>query len=114
MPEVETIPETITQWPEPPRLLVEWSSRWEEFKSAFGPAFTRAPKRLAEEAPVRMSPFRGILVPWVLEILLLFQVIVLPDGFASLEMPLPPNFPQWDVVYCPGDELPHTQDRGRS
>src|ERR1700690_1372009 len=112
MPEVETIPETITQWPEPPRLLVEWSSRWEEFKSAFGPAFTRAPKRLAGEAPVGMFPFRGILVAWVLEILLLIMVIVLPDRFASLEMPLPPNHPQWDVVYFRGDELPQTQDRG--
>ena len=26
MSTVETIPERVTQWPEPPRLLVEWSS----------------------------------------------------------------------------------------
>src|SRR5208283_4855447 len=112
MNDLETIPETVTQWPDPPRLLVEWSSRWDEFKSAFGPAFTRAPRRLAGEAPVGMFPYRGILVAWVLEIFLLIFAIVLPERFASLEIPLPPNHPQWDVVYFSGDELPQTQDRG--
>jgi hypothetical protein len=112
MPEVDTIPETITQWPEPPRLLVEWSSRWEEFKSALHPALTRSPKRLAGEAPVGMFPYRGMLVSWLLEFVLLIAVIVLPERFASLEMPLPPTRPQWDVIYYSGDELPQTQDRG--
>ena len=79
MPEVETIPEPITQWPEPPQLLVEWSSRWDEFKSAFGPAFTRAPKRLAGEAPVGMFPVRGILIAWVLECLLFASAVFCPD-----------------------------------
>jgi len=112
MSEVDTIPETITQWPEPPRLLVEWSSRWEEFKSALHPALTRSPKRLAGEAPVGMFPYRGMLVSWLLECLLLIALIVLPERFASLEMPLPPTRPQWDVIYYSGDELPQTQDRG--
>ena len=112
MSEVDTIPETITQWPEPPRLLVEWSSRWEEFKSALHPALTRSPRRLAGEAPVGMFPYRGMLVSWLLECLLLIAVIVLPERFASLEMPLPPTRPQWDVIYYSGDELPQTQDRG--
>ncbi|MGA2337246.1 MAG: hypothetical protein ABSG08_17895 [Terriglobales bacterium] len=112
MSEVDTISETITQWPEPPRLLVEWSSRWEEFKSALHPALTRPPKRLAGEAPVGMFPYRGMLVSWLLEFLLLIAVIVLPERFASLEMPLPPTRPQWDVIYYSGDELPQTQDRG--
>ncbi|MGA2457898.1 MAG: hypothetical protein ABSF85_10040 [Terriglobales bacterium] len=112
MTEVATIPETITQWPEPPRLLVEWSSRWEEFKSALHPALTRAPKRLAGEAPVGMFPYRGMLVCWLLECLLLTAVVVLPERFASLEMPLPPTRPQWDVIYYSGDELPRTLDRG--
>jgi hypothetical protein len=121
MPEVEAIPEfdrrtndrqTNDPWPEPPRLLVEWSSRWEEFKSAFRPAFTRPPKRLAGEAPVGMFPYRGMLICWVLECLLLIAIIVLPERFASLEIPLPPTRPQWDVIYYSGDELPQTQDRG--
>src|SRR5580692_8438680 len=112
MNEVETIPETAAQWPEPPRLLVEWSSRWEEFKSAFRPALTRSPKRLAGEAPVGMFPYRGMLICWLLECLLLIAIIVLPGRFVSLELPLPPTRPQWDVIYYSGDELPQTQDRG--
>ena len=112
MPEVDTIPESVTQWSEAPRLLVEWSSRWEEFKSAFRPALTRAPRRLAGEAPVGMFPYRGMLVSWLLECLLLIAVIVLPERFASLEIPLPPTRPQWDVIYYSGEELPQTQDRG--
>ena len=112
MSEVDTIPETITQWPEPPRLLVEWSSRWEEFKSALQPALARPPRRLAGEAPVGMFPYRGMLVCWLLECLLLIAIIVLPERFASPEIPLPPTRPQWDVIYYSGDELPQTQDRG--
>ncbi len=112
MVEVATIPESVTQWPEPPRLLVEWSSRWEEFKSAFGPALTRPPKRLAGEAPVGMFPYRGMLVCWLLECLLLIAVIVLPERFISMELPLPPTHPERDVIYYSGNELPRTQDRG--
>ena len=113
MTEVDTIPESLTQQQfEPPRLLVEWSSRWEEFKSAFGPAFTRSPKRLAGEAPVGMFPYRGMLICWLLECLLLVALIVLPARFESLQIPAPPNRPQWDVIYYSGDELPQTQDRG--
>src|SRR5271163_559845 len=112
MPEVETIPEIVSEWPEPPRLLVEWSSRWEEFKSAFRPALTRSPKRLAGEAPVGMFPYRGMLICWLLECLLLLALIELPERFVSLEIPPPPTRPQWDVIYYSGDELPQTQDRG--
>jgi len=112
MVEVATIPESVTQWPEPPRLLVEWSSPWEEFKSAWRPALTRSPKRLAGEAPVGMFPYRGMLVCWVLECLLLIAVIVLPERFISMELPLPPTHPERDVIYYSGNELPQTQDRG--
>jgi hypothetical protein len=112
MEEVLTIPENTTQWPEPPRLLVEWSSPWEEFKTAFRPALTRAPKALAGEAPVGIFPYRGILVAWVLECLLLIAVIVLPDRLASFQPVPPPQHPKWDVIYYSGDELPQTADRG--
>src|ERR1700722_8847416 len=109
----ETIPETVVeQWPEPPRLLVEWTSRWEEFKSAFRPAFTRSPKRLAGEAPVGMFPYRGMLICWLLECLFLIALIVLPERFVSLQIPPPPTHPQYDVIYYSGDELPQTQDSG--
>src|ERR1700726_3681987 len=112
MNNVETIPETITQWPEPPHLLVEWSSPWEEFKSALRPALTRPPKALAGEAPIGMFPYRGMLVSWLIECLLLIALIVLPEHFVSLEIPTPSTRPQQDVIYYSGDELPQTQDRG--
>jgi hypothetical protein len=115
MPEVATIPEVapITElWPDPPRLLVEWSSPWDEFKSALRPALARAPKALAGEAPIGIFPYRGILLSWLLECLLLIAIIVLPERFVSLEIPPPPTRPQWDVIYYSGDELPQTQDRG--
>jgi hypothetical protein len=126
MPEVATISDSTDprsndrssdrhptdQLPEPPRLLVEWSSPWEEFKSAVRPAFTRPPKRLAGEAPVGMFPYRGMLIGWLIECLLLIALIVLPERFVSLEIPPPPTGPQADVIYYSGDELPQTQDRG--
>jgi hypothetical protein len=117
MSEVATIPESVDrqpkdQWPEPPRLLVEWSSPWEEFKSAVRPALTRAPKALAGEAPIGMFPYRGMLACWLLECLLLIALIVLPEHFATLQVATPPTRPQWDVIYYSGDELPQTQDRG--
>ncbi len=108
-PEVARIAE---QWPDPPRLLVEWSSPWDEFKSALRPALTRSPKALAGEAPIGIFPYRGILISWLLECLLLIAIIVLPERFVSLEIPPPPTRPQWDVIYYSGDELPQTQDRG--
>ena len=35
---------------EGPKLLVEWSSRWDEFWTSLGPAFTRSEAALAGEA----------------------------------------------------------------
>jgi hypothetical protein len=112
MSEVATIPEVDTQWPEPPRLLVEWSSRWDEFKSALRPALARPPKALAGEAPIGIFPYRGMLACWLLECLLVIAIIVLPERFASLQTPPPPVRLQWDVIYYSADELPQTEDRG--
>lgn len=112
MTDVETIPERAAQWPEPPRLLVEWSSPWEEFKTAFRPAIARPPKALAGEAPIGMFPYRGMLVCWLLECLLLIAVIIIPEKIASLQPYTPPPKPKWDVIYYSGDELPQTADQG--
>ena len=112
MSTVETIPERVTQWPEPPRLLVEWSSPWEEFKSAIRPALTKPPKQLAGEAPIGIFPYRGMLVTWVLELLLLILVIMLPAHLATLRPYTPPPVRTWDVIYYTGDELPRTEDNG--
>jgi hypothetical protein len=110
--QVETIPESTTPWPEPPRLLVEWSSPWEEFKTALAPALSKAPRALAGEAPIGMFPYRGMLACWMLECLVLIAAIVLPERIASLQPYQPPPLPKWDVIYYYGDELPQTQDSG--
>jgi hypothetical protein len=109
---LETIPQVAEQWPEPPRLLVEWSSPWEEFKTAIRPALRKPPKRLAGETPFGMFPYRGMLGSWVLEVLVLIAAIVLPPRIASLRPYEPPPMPKWDVIYYSGDELPQTQDQG--
>src|ERR1700675_3986078 len=96
MNNVETIPETITQWPEPPRLLGEWSSPWEEFKSAVRPALARSPKALAGEAPIGIFPYRGMLACWLLECLLLIAIIEIREHFVSLALALPRDPPQSD------------------
>ena len=117
MPELETIPEPAaiaSEWPEPPHLLIEWSSPWQEFKTAWRPALARPPIALAGEAPVGMFPFRGMLVSWALECLLLIAIIVLPARIATLQPFVPPPKPKWDVIYFSGDELPQTADRGGS
>ncbi len=113
MIEVDTSPEVVSaQWPDPPRFLVEWSSPWDEFKTALRPALQRAPKALAGEAPVGIFPYRGILVAWLGECLLLIVVLILPGQLASLNpQELPPR-PTWDVIYYSGDELPQTPDQG--
>ena len=113
MSEAVAIPELeIDRWPDPPRLLVEWSSPWEEFRTAVRPAIQRAPKALAGEAPVGIFPYRGILAAWLAECLLIILVIILPEHLASLRPYQPPPLKKWDVIYYSGDELPQTADRG--
>jgi hypothetical protein len=109
--EVETIPESAADWPEL-HLLVEWSSPWEEFKTALRPALARSSEALAGEAPVGIFPYRGILVSWLLECLLLIALIVIPERIASMQPFVAPPRPKWDVIYYSGDELPQTADRG--
>lgn len=95
-----------------PKFLVEWSSPWEEFRTAIGPALGRSPERLAGEAPTGLFPYRGILISWVLEAFLLIVAIIIPTKLASMRPSLPPPMPKYDVIYFSGDELPRTQDVG--
>ena len=67
----------VVVMPEPPRLLIEWSSPWQEFLSAIGPALHRSPKRLAGEARTGTIPFPGMAAAWVFEAVLLVAAIVL-------------------------------------
>jgi hypothetical protein len=95
-----------------PKLLVEWSSPWEEFRTAIGPALKHSPERLAGEARTGLFPYRGILVSWVLESAVLLAVIVLPERFAAMQPYQPPPMPKYDVIYYSGNELPRTADAG--
>ena len=95
-----------------PKLLVEWSSPWEEFRTALRPAMQRSPRRLAGEANPGLFPYRGILITWSGEVLLLFLLIWLPFKLAGMQPYQPPPRPKYDVIYFSGDELPQTQDLG--
>ena len=95
-----------------PKLLVEWSSPWDEFRTAIRPALGKSPQSLAGEAQVGLFPYRGILISWVLEIALLVAVIVLPAKLASMQPFEPPPKPKYDIIYYSGNELPRTEDVG--
>src|SRR5215813_485206 len=95
-----------------PRLLVEWSSPWEEFVSAIRPALRRSPKRLAGEAPVGMFSARGMVVGWIAEIVLLTAAVMLPGKFVGVQPYTPLPKPKYDVIYFSGEELPQTSDVG--
>jgi hypothetical protein len=95
-----------------PKLLVEWSSPWEEFVTSIRPALARSPARLAGEAPHGIFPYRGMLTSWVVESLLLLAAIFLPARLARMRPYVPPQLPTYDVLYYSGDELPRTEDLG--
>lgn len=95
-----------------PRLLVEWSSPWDEFRTAIRPALVRSPARLAGEAHTQIFPYRGILAGWACEALLLIAAMVLPGKLASMQPYTPPPKPKYDIIYFSGEELPQTQDAG--
>jgi len=94
------------------KLLVEWSSPWEEFRTAIRPALAKSPQPLAGEARSELFPYRGLLLAWAVELLLLVAAIVLPEQLASLSPKPLPAFPKYDVIYFSGDELPQTEDYG--
>lgn len=95
-----------------PKLLVEWSPRWEEFVSSIGPAFARSQARLAGEAPFGILPYRPLIAALLLELLLLFAVIAVPRQINQLRPYAPPKLEPYQVIYYSGNELPRTQDLG--
>jgi hypothetical protein len=97
---------------EVPKLLIEWSSPWQEFLTSIRPALARSTARLAGEAPYGLRPYRGMLATWALEVFLLFVVIVLPPKIARLRPYVPPKLASHDIIYYSGDELPRTEDLG--
>jgi hypothetical protein len=95
---------------EGPKLLVEWSSRWDEFWSAIGPALGRSPDPLAGEAPTGLFPVRGLLVSWGAEAILLALAIWLPTKLREMPTFRTVTPPKHVVLYYQGNELPQVQD----
>jgi len=104
--------EDAIQLHDAPKLLVEWSPRWEEFVTSIRPAFARSGPRLAGESPYGIFPYRGMLASLLLEAFLLFVVMVLPRQIARLRPYAAPKLRPLEVIYYSGDELPRTEDLG--
>jgi hypothetical protein len=95
-----------------PKLLVEWTPRWQDFVTSIRPAFARSGARLAGEAPHGIFPYSGMLVALLLEAFMLFVLIVIPKEIAKLRPYAPPKVRPYEVIYYSGDELPRTEDLG--
>lgn len=95
-----------------PRLLVEWSSPWQEFRTSIRPALVRSEARLAGEAPFGVIPLRIMIPSWLLEAFLIFCAIAIPTKLAQLRPYVAPRLSSHDVIYYTGDELPRTEDLG--
>ncbi|MGA9388846.1 MAG: hypothetical protein WBV69_00240 [Candidatus Sulfotelmatobacter sp.] len=95
-----------------PKLLVEWSPRWQEFTSSIRPAFARSAPRLAGEAPHGLFPNRGLVASFLLQALLLVILIELPREINRLRPYAVPRLQPVEVIYYSADELPRTEDFG--
>ena len=95
-----------------PKLLVEWSPRWQEFTTSIRPAFARSGARLAGEAPHGLFPYQGLIASWFLEALLIFAIIIIPREVNRLRPYAPPRLQPDEVIYYSGDELPRVEDLG--
>ena len=108
----EVAPVTAGERHAAPKLLVEWSSPWEEFWSSIKPALSRSEARLAGEAPFGLVPFRIMTPSYVLEAFLILAAIFISMKVDELRPRVVPRFSPHDVIYYSGDELPRTQDVG--
>ncbi|MGA8491286.1 MAG: hypothetical protein WB711_12740 [Terriglobales bacterium] len=94
------------------KLLVEWSSPWQEFLTAIRPALKRSPEPLAGEARTGLVPYRGMFASWIVEAALFALVILASQAIDKLRPYEPPAMPKYDVIYFSGEELPRTEDAG--
>jgi hypothetical protein len=104
--------EQVTQLHDAPRLLVEWSSPWDEFVTSIRPALSRSTARLAGEAPFGLIPYRIMLAACGLELFLIFCAIIVPIKLAQLHPYIAPRLTGHEIIYYSGDELPRTEDLG--
>ena len=94
------------------RLVVEWSSRWQEFLGSIKPALSRSEARLAGEAPFGLIPLRIMIPSYVLEAILILAAIFVQVKIEELRPRVLPTISSHDVIYYSGDELPRTEDLG--
>jgi hypothetical protein len=94
------------------KLLIQWSSRWDEFRTSIWPAMERSPRPLAGEARTGLVPYQKMLLVCGGELALLLILIFLPDKLAKMRAKLPAAPPKYDVLYFSADELPRTEDNG--
>jgi hypothetical protein len=104
--------EEVTEHYDAPRLLVEWSSPWDEFITSIRPALSRSTARLAGEAPFGLIPYRIMLAAFALELFLIFCAIIVPIKLEQLHPYIAPKLANHDIIYYSGDELPRTEDLG--
>lgn len=104
--------EKAVQKLDPPKLLLEWSSPWEEFKSAIAPALARSEARLAGEAPFGLVPYRILVPSYVVELFVILAVIAIQVKIDEMRPYVAPRLSSHDVIYYSGDELPRTEDLG--
>jgi hypothetical protein len=108
--QLEAVP--ITHLHEAPKLLVEWTPRWENFVTSIGPAFARSGPRLAGESPHGLVPYKEMLASFFLQAFLLFVLMILPREIARLRPYAAPRLQPDEVIYYSADELPRTEDLG--
>ena len=104
--------EELTTLHDAPKLLVEWSPRWQEFTTNIRPAFARSGARLAGEAPFGIRPYTGFIASLLLQAFLLFVLMVIPREIARLRPYAAPRLQPDEVIYYSGDELPRIEDLG--
>jgi hypothetical protein len=111
-PTLEFERRTIRELPHAPKLLVEWTPRWQDFTTSIGPAFSRSSARLAGEAPVGIFPYRGMIASLLLQAFFIFVLIVIPREVDRLRPYAAPRIQPDEVIYYSADELPRTEDLG--
>lgn len=111
---VEATELPVSRLHEVPKLLVEWSSPWEEFCTSIRPALARSRTRLAGEAPYGLFPYRWMLPSWAIEVLFVLMVIFVHVKLAQMRAYIAPHLSSHDIIYYSGDELPRTADLGGS
>ncbi len=114
MIETLELEEYVVQHYDPPKLLVDWSSPWQEFVTSIRPAFVRSERRLAGEAPFGLIPLRIMIPSYVVEAFVILAAIFVQVKIAELRPFVAPGFSSHDVIYYSGAELPRTEDLGGS